>query len=162
MRSSASVLALLLSGAILAADSRGVRVQPAANGRQIIASASSLRRDFSTTAAVVELRAWTQVVDDWWHAGELTRASVAPDALVDGRTHEQFQQVHLGVPIWSGDLRRQLNAFGQAESIFGTYSPDVDVDVTPAVTAALAVRNCLRFMRPSARPKYRSLTLTTH
>jgi len=139
MRSSASVLALLLSGAILAADSRGVRVQPAANGRQIIASASSLRRDFSTTAAVVELRAWTQVVDDWWHAGELTRASVAPDALVDGRTHEQFQQVHLGVPIWSGDLRRQLNAFGQAESIFGTYYPDVDVDVTPAVTAARAL-----------------------
>ncbi len=64
--------------------------------------------------------------------------SVAPDVLVNGRTHEHFQQVHLGVPIWSGDLRRQLNAFGQTESIFGTYYPDVDVDVRPGVTAARA------------------------
>ena len=138
MRSSGSVLALLLSGAIVAADSREVRVQPAANGRQIIASASSLRRGLSTTAAVVELRAWTQVVDDWWHTGEIDRVSVAPDAVVNGRTHEQFQQVHLGVPVWSGDLRRQLNAFGQTESIFGTFYPDVNVDVTPEVTAARA------------------------
>ncbi|HKV98540.1 MAG TPA: M4 family metallopeptidase [Vicinamibacterales bacterium] len=138
MRSSASLLALLLAGAVVAAAPRGMRVQPAANGRQIIASASSLRRGFSSTAAVVELRAWNQVVDDWWHTGELTRVSVAPDALVSGRTHEQFQQVHLGVAIWSGDLRRQLNAFGQTESIFGTYYPNVDVDVTPAVAAAHA------------------------
>ena len=138
MRSSASVLALLLSGAVVGTDSRGVPVQPAANGRQIIASASSLRRGFSGTAAVVELRAWNQVVDDWWHAGELTRVSVAPDAIVNGRTHERFQQVRLGVPIWSGDLRRQLNGFGQTESIFGTYYPDVEVDVTPAVTATRA------------------------
>jgi Zn-dependent metalloprotease len=138
MRSSTSLLTLLLAGAVVAAAPRGMRVQPAANGRQIIASASSLRRGFSSTAAVVELRAWNQLVDDWWHTGELTRVSVAPDALVSGRTHEQFQQVHLGVAIWSGDLRRQLNAFGQTESIFGTYYPNVDVDVTPAVAAARA------------------------
>lgn len=138
MRSSASVLALLLSGAVAAADSRGVRVQPAANGRQIIASASSLRRGFSSTAAVVELRAWNQVVDDWWHTGEIARVSVAPDPLVSGRTHEQFQQMHLGVPIWSGDLRRQLNGFGQTESIFGTYYPGVELNVTPAIASARA------------------------
>ena len=46
--------------------------------------------------------------------------------------------MHLGVPVWSGDLRRQLNKFGQTESIFGTYYPDVDADVTPLVTVARA------------------------
>ena len=138
MRSSISLVALLVSAGVVAVESREVPVQPAANGRQIIASSSSLRRGFTDTAAVVELRAWSQMVDDWWHTGELTRVSVEPDPLVNGRTHERFHQTHLGVPIWSGDLRRQLNAFGQAESIFGTYYPDVDVEVTPAVAAARA------------------------
>jgi len=141
MRSSSSFIALLVgllvSGGV-AGESRGVPFQPAANGRQIIASASSLRRGYSDTAAVVELRAWSQMVDDWWHAGELTRVSVEPDALVNGHTHEHFQQTHLGVPIWSGDLRRQLNGFGQVESIFGTYYPSVEVNVTPVVADARA------------------------
>lgn len=138
MRSSNSLVALLLAGGVVAGESRGLPFQPAANGRQIIASASSLRRGYSDTAAVVDLRAWSQLVDDWWRAGELTRGSVEPDALVNGHTHERFQQTHLGVPIWSGDVRRQLNGFGQAESIFGTYYPGVEVNVTPVVAAARA------------------------
>jgi thermolysin len=131
-------VALLLAVGTAAAASRDAAVQPAANGRQIIASASSLGRGVSSTASLVDLRGWNDVVNDWWHAGELTRLSVEPDALVSGRSHEHFQQAHRGVPVWSGDLRRQLNAFGQTESIFGTYYPDVDVDVAPAITAARA------------------------
>ena len=138
MRSSSRLLAFLIAGAVVAAEPRAVRYQPAANGRQIIASSSSLRRGFSDTAAVGELRAWNQLVDGWWHSGEINRVAVEPDSLVNGRTHERFQQTHLGVPVWSGDVRRQLNAFGQTESIFGTYYPDIDVDVAPAISSARA------------------------
>lgn len=134
----ACLVAVLVALGASATESRDVATQPAANGRQIIATASSLRRGFSSTAAVVELRAWNQVITDWWHSGELTRVAVAPDPLVSGHTHERFQQTHHGVPIWSGDVRRQINAFGQTESIFGTYYPNVDVDVTPTLTAASA------------------------
>ncbi len=35
-------------------------------------------------------------------------------------------------------MRRQLNQFGQAESIFGTFYPDVDLSVDPAIAAARA------------------------
>src|SRR5215471_4257011 len=138
MRSSSRFVALVVGLVVATGESRGLPFQPAANGRQIITSASSLSRGYSDTAAVVELRAWSQMVDDWWHAGELTRVSVEPDALVSGHTHERFQQTHLGVPIWSGDLRRELNGFGQAESIFGTYYPGVEVNVTPMVAGARA------------------------
>ncbi|MFI5178904.1 MAG: alkaline phosphatase family protein [Vicinamibacterales bacterium] len=107
-----------------------------ANGRQIIASAAALGRDMSDAAALAELRAWNQVITEAWQAGELTRVAVEEDALVTGRRHERFQQTYGGVPIWGGVVRRQVNSFGQTESIFGTYYPDVELEITPAIAGS--------------------------
>jgi Zn-dependent metalloprotease len=129
----------LVVGAVAAAQPGSVTIQRPAIGRQIVASADGLGRGLSNAAALAELRAWNRLVTDAWQAGELTRVAVEDDALIRGRRHERLQQTHREVPIWGGDVRRQLNTFGQTESIFGTYYPDVDIDVTPAIAASRAV-----------------------
>ncbi len=124
-----------LSGVLVAATPHDAAVWQPAAGRQIIASVSSLDRGYTDIGALVELRGWNAQVEDWRQAGELTRVAIEGDAFVPGRVHERFQQTHRGVPVWSGDVRRQLNTFGQAESIFGTFYPGADIDVVPGIPA---------------------------
>jgi len=136
MASSRLVLVAWLGAtAALAAQSTIAGAPRPADGRQIIASASSLGQGLPSAAALAELRGWNRLVTDGWLAGEFTRVTIEDDPLMPERRHERFRQTHLGVPIWGGDVRRQINTFGQTESIFGTYYPDVDVDVTPGTTA---------------------------
>jgi Zn-dependent metalloprotease len=136
MKSFALASSFVALGALAVAPA--LTAQTPVVGRQIVASASSLGRGFSDAAALMELREWNALVIDWLQSGDLTRVSSHADPFVPGRTIERLQQSHHGVPVWSGDVRRQLNAFGQAESIFGTYYPDVDVDTTPAITESRA------------------------
>ena len=136
MKSVAIASSLVALGVLAAAPA--VTAQAPVVGRQIVASASSLGRGFSDVGALVELREWNALVIDWLQSGDLTRVSSSADPFVSGRTIERLQQSHRGVPVWSGDVRRQLNAFGQAESIFGTYYPNVDIDTTPAITESSA------------------------
>lgn len=109
-----------------------------ATGRQIIASTSSLGREFTDAAALAELRGWNDVLLDWQQTNQIVRTSVDGDAGVAGHTHERFRQTYRGVPVWSADLTRQLNQYGQAESIFGTFYPDVDLDVAPRISSGRA------------------------
>ncbi len=136
MKPVALASSLVALGALAA--SPAITAQAPVIGRQIVASAGSLGRGFSDVGALVELREWNALVIGWLQTGDLMRVSSDADPLVPGRTIERLQQSHHGVPVWSGDVRRQLNAFGQAESIFGTYYPNVDVDTTPAITESRA------------------------
>src|SRR5215831_21336571 len=117
MKSAAIVSSFVALGVLAAAPA--ITAQAPVVGRQIMASASSLGRGFSDVGALVELREWNALVIGWLQSGDLTRVSSSADPFVPGRTIERLQQSHHGVPVWSGDVRRQLNAFGQAESIFG-------------------------------------------
>jgi len=136
MKPVALTSSLIVAGAFAAAPT--ITAQGPVVGRQIVASTSTLGRGFSNAGALVELRDWNGLVTEWLQAGDLTRVSSDPDPFVPGRTIEHLRQSHRGIPIWSGDVRRQLNAFGQAESIFGTYYPGVDVDTTPAIAESRA------------------------
>jgi Zn-dependent metalloprotease len=129
-------LVLLFAASPRGATPTGWRA-PAA-GRQIVASASSLGRAFTDAAALAELRGWNDVLLDWQQSNQLVRASIEGDTAVAGHTHERYRQTYRGVPVWSGDLTRQLNQYGQAESIFGTFYPDIDIDVVPRVPSGRA------------------------
>jgi Zn-dependent metalloprotease len=133
----AAIASSLIALSVLAAEPLATAQSPAV-GRQIVASATSLGRGFSDMAALVELREWNALVTDWLQAGDLTRVSTDADPFAPGRTIERLRQTHRGIAVWSGDLRRQLNGFGQVESIFGTYYPNLDVDTTPAIAEGRA------------------------
>jgi len=82
-----------------------------------------------------ELAAWDQEVAVLEHSGVFERVSADIDPVMPSRTHERLLQQFQGVPVFGGDLTRQVDQFGLAASIFGTIYPDVSVDTTPAITA---------------------------
>jgi thermolysin len=86
------------------------------------------------------LRAWDQTVNSMARVGDLRVRRVDEDAVVAGRTHERLDQYYNSVPIRGADIVRQI-AGGSAVSIFGTVHSNIDLDVTPRLSAddALAV-----------------------
>lgn len=94
----------------------------------------------ATRLAVVqgqELRAWDAQIDRLVQGGDLRLLRTQADLLLPGRTHERYTQLHRGVPIFGGEVVRQTDAAG-AVSVFGTYHPDVQVDVRPTLSAGQA------------------------
>ncbi len=69
-------------------------------------------------------------------ARQLTLNKVETDVL--GHTHTTFQQVHKGVSVFAGILRVHFNARGELIVVNGTFIPDINLDVTPVVSAELA------------------------
>ncbi|TAK16592.1 MAG: hypothetical protein EPO35_05025 [Acidobacteria bacterium] len=100
---------------------------------RVTAAARALAPGQSDAGALADLRAWDQRVTDMQRAGDLRRLAGISDDMVAGGVDERFEQRHLGVRVFGGSLTRQLNRFGQAESVFGTIYPDVTIDVTPAL-----------------------------
>ena len=103
--------------------------------QRLVASESSLIAGGSDASALAALRAADQQVTSSVAAGDLRARSRDADTLMAGRTHERLAQFHRGVPVFGADVTRQINAFGQTVSIFGTYYPDITIDTTPSVTS---------------------------
>ena len=116
---SAFALALIVA-ASLAPPVRGQAVTP--RGRLMIASSAADRR------------AWAARVDAMLRSGELRIRREVPDTLLAGRTHQRANQYYRGVPVFGGDVSRQL-VKGAVESVFGTMYEGIDVDPSPDVTA---------------------------
>jgi thermolysin len=112
--------------------------QAPAVGRQVIAAATSLTSRTLDAAALSELRTWNQNVSGWVRSGELQRLSLEADRLVRGRSIERFAQYYRGVPVFGGSLVRQINGFQQAETILGTFYPDISLIVRAGIPAARA------------------------
>ena len=55
------------------------------------------------------------------------------DTLIDGRTHQRFGQYYEGVPVFGGDIVRQLDR-GLTVSICGTAYTAIDLDTTAALS----------------------------
>lgn len=111
---------------------------PAERVMRVMAGTNALSSDRSNVSALAELRAWDQRVSDLERSGELARRSSLPDTAMAGGIDQRFEQRHLGVRVFGGSLTRQLNRFGQAESLFGTIYPDITVAVTPALSVDAA------------------------
>jgi bacillolysin len=127
----AATFVLLLGGSRVHGQipSRGVR---------ITATATALGSGVSDAAALALLRQWDLQVTTLARSGDLQRVASDRDPLVPGRTHERYVQRYRGVRVFGADVVRQLNGFGQAESVFGTFYPDIGLDVTPQIGEARA------------------------
>lgn len=86
------------------------------------------------------LRAWDQTVTSMSRVGELRVRRVDEDPVMRGRQHERLDQYYKGIRVRGGDVVRQTAA-GSTVSIFGSLHEDIDIDVTPTLSAdaALAV-----------------------
>ncbi|HEX2770229.1 MAG TPA: M4 family metallopeptidase [Geobacteraceae bacterium] len=62
----------------------------------------------------------------------------------DGRSFIKFQQLHHGLPVIAGELVVQTDAQNDILSIHGKASPDLQLDVTPAVGAEDAKAKALQ------------------
>ena len=70
-----------------------------------------------TTQDRSALRTWDATVDRLIRAGELVVRKVRSDTMIEGRSHERYDQYHQGVRVFGGDITRQV-AGGTTESIF--------------------------------------------
>jgi Zn-dependent metalloprotease len=64
----------------------------------------------------------------------------------DGTT-VTFEQFHRGVPVFGSMLRAQLDAQGDLTSVNGYAAPDVDISVTPRLSAGQAAARAVRAVR---------------
>ena len=109
----------------------------------------------STQAALAVLNAQASLMKLNNPAEELALVSTTRDEL--SLEHVRFQQVYLGVPVWSRDLYVHFNAQGAAYLINGTYEPTpVGVDVHPAKNPPEAVQIVVADL--TSQGKYSPLT----
>jgi bacillolysin len=57
---------------------------------------------------------------------------------VPGRTHERYAQLYRGVPVYGGDLARQVDDRGLTISIFGSLYEGIAIDTEPKLTSSEA------------------------
>jgi thermolysin len=84
-----------------------------------------------TPTDTAALRAWDGTVTGLARDGELRLRQQKDDPLVAGRVHERFDQYYKGVPVFGGQVTRQLDR-GQTVSIFGTIYQGITLETTDA------------------------------
>jgi len=106
--------------------------------QRVAAGEVSMTPGTSNGAALAALRSWNTNVTAMTNAGQLRSIRRESDPIVAGHRHEHLTQFHRGVRVFGGEMVRQTNFFGQVVSIFGSYYPNINIDVAPAVPAAIA------------------------
>ena len=86
-----------------------------------------------TATTPTALRQWDTWVDRMVRDGGLQLRQSHDDTLIDGRTHQRFGQYYEGVPVFGGDIVRQLDR-GLTVSIYGTAYTAIDLDTTAALS----------------------------
>ena len=80
------------------------------------------------------LRTWDSTVDGLIRQGELVVRKVRTDTMIEGRSHERYDQYFQGVRVFGGDIARQV-ADGATESIFGTLHTVTGLQTRPKLSA---------------------------
>ncbi len=83
-----------------------------------------------------DLRAWDGTVNTMVRRGDLVLRLEREDTLVAGRTHERYTQLYRGVPVYGGDLARQVDDKGLTISIFGSLHEGIAIDADPRLAPA--------------------------
>lgn len=95
-----------------------------------------------------DLRRWDAYVTQRERSGELRRRLVDRDPALPSRTVERFEQFHRGVRIWGAEIVRDSEGT-LARAIFGAVAPDLDLPVTPSLSADDGLAALLRSAGPS-------------
>ncbi len=85
------------------------------------------------------LRRWDATVDSMARTGDLVAVSRVNEPFLEGRTHDYLAQHYAGIRVHNGGVSRQLDRSGATVSLFGTLHRGIDVDTTPALSAAEVV-----------------------
>jgi Zn-dependent metalloprotease len=94
-------------------------------------------RSFALAASDATLRAALDHVDAMLTTGRLDISSVHDDTMMTGRAIERLGQLHDGLPVFGGQVVRQMD--GRAiVSVTGRLYDALDIGVTPAISAARA------------------------
>ena len=80
-----------------------------------------------------EMREWDALVDRMIRENELVLRAAYDDRSVPDRRHERLSQYYLGVPVYGGDVSRQM-ARGVTVSMFGTVYTQIDLDPTASLS----------------------------
>jgi Zn-dependent metalloprotease len=108
------------------------------------------------------LRDWDARINRMLRNGELTLQRVLQDTLILGRQHERLVQTHRGIPVFGGDVVRQLDG-SLTVSIFGTIYLGIELDPMPRLSvneAAVTIRQLAKLAGPEAAlPGLPSLTV---
>src|SRR4029453_16875387 len=62
-----------------------------------------------TTQDRSALRTWDVTIDGLVRQGELVVRKVRTDTLIEGRSHERYDQYYQGVRVFGGDIARQIS-----------------------------------------------------
>ena len=86
-------------------------------------------------ASGAPLAEWSARVDGLLASRQLALRKTRDDTTFPGRRHERLAQLHLGVPVWGGELARQSDAAGTL-TVFGMLYEGIDVATTPKLGRA--------------------------
>jgi bacillolysin len=87
----------------------------------------------SVTASGATLGSWAARVETMLRDGTLDIAGVQSDTMISGRTHQRLRQQYEGLPVFGGELVRQVDG-GRVISVFGNIFENVSL---PAVKPAI-------------------------
>jgi bacillolysin len=109
-----------------------------ANSPQITGQAPVEKgRSVSMSAAGNTLPEALDRVDAMLSGGRLNITSTVDDTMIGGRTIERLGQFHEGLPVFGGQVVRQMD--GRATvSVTGRLYEDINVDLTPSISPARA------------------------
>jgi thermolysin len=88
----------------------------------------------ATTQDRAALRTLDASIDRLVRQGELVVRKVRVDTMMEGRSHERYDQYFEGVRVFGGDVARQISN-GATESIFGTLHSVGGIQVRPRLSA---------------------------
>jgi bacillolysin len=88
---------------------------------------------------------------------ELALVRSSRDAM--GGVHLTYRQLHLGVPVFGGELKSHFDPAGHLTAVNGTFVPDIALDPTPSVSEMAAGRTAIAKVRSDRRA---SLDLSIH
>ena len=103
------------------------------------------------------LRTWDSTVDGLVRQGELVVRKVRTDTIIEGRSHERYDQYFQGVRVFGGDIARQV-ADGATESIFGTLHTVTGLQTRPKLSADEA-RDAFERLSGGPLPENRQIEL---
>ncbi len=104
-------------------------------------------------STIGSLRDWDRRIDRMVRNRQLVSRQVREDTLIPGRVHERFTQYYRGIPVFGGDLARQLDR-GQTISIFGTLFDGIALEPMPTLSvddAVGVIQNLTGVTLPSSR-----------
>jgi bacillolysin len=100
-------------------------------------------RSFSIYTAGARLPAELVRMDSMLSVGDLDIQSAQDDTMLPGRVHERLKQMHRGVPVFGGQLVRQMDG-RSIISLSGRLYDNISIDVTPQISAGEAVDAALQ------------------